>query len=587
MAFDPDKFLSETSNTAAATMPDSGFDPDRFLSETSQPAQPQIPQRNPSGIVRAIQDVAQTPGAMWNAARQAYQQAIPDPIVRDKNGKVIPRSFGERLLDVGSGAVNVMAAPVFAGANQGIKTLSDAFAIQKGQGLLDPLSDQNISNMAQNAGVPINKIQQLPEGVKNLIGERAYQDLGEGANIGVGLLPGVAGIKGAATLGEAAIKGTVGKAADVLANASDRFLSGELKIKQSLAKSAYGGDIMDKKQGILNTINQYNLVTPTGNFEKASKSAEDAISNIETQRANLLSQYTDKNIIPTDILEQSKSLGVPGTEGGAPLGKSKQAQAIIGNILDDAKAAGLDKPTDLNGVMKVRKLLDPDGDLFKNGAFISKDDALDTKIRKSMYFDLLDRVEQDNPQIRDLGREEKKLFDTKAVIDDARSRISNKNPVSFGDWATSLAATGGAHLSGLNTPEALATGAALYGVRKAGAQGRAAAVIGNLSDIARGIAGPKEGPKLPDVVGWNQTGESAPIVSTPAQPQPQSSYPTLGTLTQGAASGDPFYNNTLSPKQYTDLKHMQTFNTRAQSLNAPDVHQDGQPHHRGCLCGAQ
>lgn len=94
-----------------------------------------------------------------------------------------------------------------------------------------------------------------------------------------------------------------------------------------------------------------------------------------------------------------------------------------------------------------------------------------------MFFDILDEVERVAPDVRRLGREEKKLIDAKSILIDAQSRIANKNAVSFQDWGTGILSGGGAHLTGMSTPESIIMAAGALGLKRMGEQGRAAATI--------------------------------------------------------------------------------------------------------------
>jgi hypothetical protein len=521
MAFDPNDFLSNSSATATAD-----FSPSDFLE-----LQPENPDpKKDIGIVRAVKHAVQIPGAMIQAAQEAGERGGERTVVKNAQGQMVPRSRDGQKLNAVSTALNVGAAPFIALGNKGMQIANDVTANPwNGQGALEPFSDQNVMRTLGNIGVPVEKISQAMNAVKNKIGDEAYYNLSDIANIGANFVPALKGTALEANVAGSAIRNTSRAVGETMGKASDRFLSGELKIKQSLAKSAYGDNIIDKKMGILQTIKDHDLIMPTGNFEKATNKAQGIINNIESQRNALLDQIPDE-FVPTDILKKTEKMGIPGAEGGVALGKSDQAQAIINGILADAKKAGLDQPTNAKGLMKIRKLLDPDGDMFDKGAFISKDDKLDDKIRKSMYFDILDAVEEKNTTVRELGREEKRLMDAKAILTDARSRIANRYPVSFADWATGFlgrdvgklaAAAGvaeGAHWAGVPTPEAIMGAVSLYGLKKAGEQGRAAATLGKMSNMFNVFAGPKKQSRLPEQVNWFQ---SAPVDNT---------SPTLGNL---------------------------------------------------------
>jgi hypothetical protein len=231
------------------------------------------------------------------------------------------------------------------------------------------------------------------------------------------------------------------------------------------------------------------LITPTGNLEKGVASAQAAIDNVHAQRQQILADLSRGDNAPTvnpvDLLEKSMAIAQPAVEGGVALGKSQQAQKIIKGIIGDAKAGGLDKNVTIDQLPAVTKMLDPDGKLFAKGAFISKDDALDDMIRKDMYFNVLDHIEKTAqeagaPDIRDLGRQEKNLIDAKAAISNAVSRNLNKNPITFQNEVTAgMGAAGGmmAHMAGADPVTSVGLALATMGIKKAGEQGRAAALL--------------------------------------------------------------------------------------------------------------
>jgi hypothetical protein len=290
---------------------------------------------------------------------------------------------------------------------------------------------------------------------------------------------GAAGIVGNVT------KGAVNLAGETTEKVGQRALAGELKIKQSLAKSGYGGNIEEKKKNIIKTIQEHKLVKPLGNFDQGIQDANDKISAIQTEREGLLEKKsTGPNAVlvnPVDLLNKTKEIAAPENIMGediktkVALGKFDQANSIIDGIVEDAKKAGLDKSTTLKDLMRITKVLDPDGRLFNKGAYITKDDALDDVIRKDMYFNILDEVEKSAPQVRQLGREQKRLIDAKSILIDAQSRIVNKHMTSVKGIGSSVISGELAHALGAGTPEAVALAAAIYGIGKAGKQGRFAA----------------------------------------------------------------------------------------------------------------
>jgi hypothetical protein len=313
-------------------------------------------------------------------------------------------------------------------------------------------------------------------------------------------------------------KAVVGAVGSQLEKTGLRTLGGELKIKESLAKSGYGRNMEEKKKVITKSV--ASLVSPVGNFDTAIQSANDRISVMQASREKQLDALSNKpdavKVTPTDILSQTKGMAVPesimtniekpGEElEGKPARKTKtvalgqfdKANSIIDGILTDAEKAGLNKPTTLKGLAGVLKVLDPDGRLFAKGAFISKDDALDDIIRKDMYFNILDEIEKHAPQVRTLGREEKKLIDAKSILTTAQSRIANRQGGSSTSFIDLIRSAGiGMGFGGLthNTPEAVAAAIVAYGMQVAGRQGRFASTLIRTGRALKKIGGKEELP---------------------------------------------------------------------------------------------
>lgn len=267
-----------------------------------------------------------------------------------------------------------------------------------------------------------------------------------------------------------------------------KWLGGELKIKDALAKQGYGGNIFEKKKTIIDNMVKHDIIG--SNFEKSAQKADALFKQKTDQRDAILKELSTgpdaPEIIPTNILSEVRKY----TVNDVPLGKERQAEAIVENIIAGAKERGLDKAVTLDKFIEVRKLLDPDGKLFSAGPMVSDADALDRGIRKRMYLAILDKAEEIDPRIRDLGREQKEILDAKAAFEFAQSRIANKQkPLSFSDQVGMLGAglgTIGAGLVGSEyVPGAIAASLAFYGIKKAGEQGRAAGALIGMGKLTK------------------------------------------------------------------------------------------------------
>ena len=537
---DIDSLIAEAQNHPDAQT-QSDDDIDALLQEAQNHPDAIPTQPRPMGIVGAAQDIIQTPGKMIGAASNAFNQGVQSSVVRDKNGQVKNVSFPEQLLHGVSTATNTLVAPLVAGANQGIKTISDAFSNPyNGQGLLEPFSDQNVINYAQQKGIPLDKLAQLPDEAKKAIGEEAYRNLTDIGNIGLNLVPGVAGFKGAVKGAGVAIRGT----GDMITNAGKAAYVQELGLLKPLAKRI-APNLNLAKQKVGEVIKNYNLDSPKG-FNSASEKADALFDQKWKQADDLIDTYSQQNpdkITSLDDLTDAAKKEIP---DNIRAGERNQAAGVLDNIkgelIDELKGKGID-PDKLtpSQIVDVKRSI---GAKYKNF------DRSAEPVKEAMYDNfesaVIKKINSFVPEAGKLNLEARDIRFAKDALDEAAGR-NNK----LGGWIALGSEAAAAIPYAISHPQIavpVIAGTTAFDLARRGIlSGRGASTLMNLGrgikGVGEAIVGPKGGPILPDRVGWNQTGESPTIANMVQRPiqAPQagpSSNPTLGNLfNQNLGSG--------------------------------------------------
>ena len=263
----------------------------------------------------------------------------------------------------------------------------------------------------------------------------------------------------------------VGKATE---KAGKRFLGGEMKIKDTLARRGYGKTIDIKKQNLLNNISKYDLESTTGNFSKMAAKADDmAISRVK-EADNLIARAA-KEIPQESFVDDVIGRGIDFVDDAAALGKAEQAEAIIEKISQDAISKGMTGPQTVESLVAFKRRLDPDGNLFKLGPAMNDADNLERSIRKKLYLETVSKINELVPDAAKLNREAKELWDITNIAADAASRTGNRYGVSLSD---AIAGTGGMTAAMMTrSPEVAAGTLGLLAGNKLIGQGRGAAAM--------------------------------------------------------------------------------------------------------------
>lgn len=419
---------------------------------------------NAKGLVSGVQKEAETGGTRYGQAK--------DPLSK-------LTAIGGTAARIGG---QVLAAPVKLATDETKNFLENIPAYNRGVAALDKKAD--IGPALSKAGSLAAKAKEatydrLPNAGKDLV------DIGVNT-LGFPVLKAEAKpLLGAANRAiEGAGRGIEGAGKDVLA--------GELKIKKNLAEKGYGKNIDDKKEKMVNDYVKYDLQSPIGNFSKSADKAQE-LANQRFNKADAiisdLSKSGDKKYLrdPSDVLlSVSNNL-----DDIAALGKTDQAENIITKIVDDATSRGLSGLQTPDKLVQAKRMLDPDGKLFKSGPSPSLDDALERDIRKRMYLKIVDEVGQMSPEVKQLNREGKELLDLNAITNDASSRLRNNNKGLMGSMAEIGMGSAGGLGAMANPDKAIpilaATGGAMA-LKRALGQGRGASTMINTGKGLKSLA---------------------------------------------------------------------------------------------------
>lgn len=267
-------------------------------------------------------------------------------------------------------------------------------------------------------------------------------------------------------------------------------LGGQLKISKSNASKAYGRTLDLKKQRILNDVSKYHLepgmVPGKDNFRSmADRANKMAIERVKEADNILMAAASSPNTPTGNFVDDIILDSYDKLDEIASIGKEGQADQIINNIMTGAERRGLSGNTDVSGIVKFKRELDPDGMLFKSGPAPSESDAIDRAIRKDLYLSSVKKIEEISPDAARLNREAKELWDIHRVADDAASRTKNINPImSMSNFF--IGGPGAATAIATKSPGIAAGTAGLIGLKKYLEQGRGASAMIRAGRVLQG-----------------------------------------------------------------------------------------------------
>lgn len=283
--------------------------------------------------------------------------------------------------------------------------------------------------------------------------------------------------KGAETIGRKAT-GMVGEGLEKLGKTG---LAGEMKITKPVAKKAYGGTLEEQKQGIIDDIVKFDLHSPTGNFKNMAEKAQSKASENFAKADEIVKEIAAKPDAP--IVNPLNVAKANIAELPIAAGSEDAAALYMEKIANDFAKKGFDQDGSIENLVKAKKYLNADGQIFANGPMASDADNMQRTIRKSMYLSIVDEIAKISPEIKQLNTDGKRLLDISSAADEAAARKTNHSLVGL----AGLAAGGGAYAHG-GTPEAIAAALAATMATRAAGQGRLASVGINAGKLLQGAS---------------------------------------------------------------------------------------------------
>lgn len=237
------------------------------------------------------------------------------------------------------------------------------------------------------------------------------------------------------------VKSTTKLTGEALENTGKSALLGEMKITKSMAQKATGKNLIEQKKNIVNDIQEFGLQN-SGNFQKMSDKADALISKQDAKAKSILADIVKKQNAPTvnpaDIVTQKAlDLAKNGT-----LGQEDEVLAVADKILNGMKLKGYDKSLPLDELIDVKKQIKAKS-TFKYGPGKSDADILANEVRKEIYGGFLDEIESISPELREIGKVERRLFNVRDAAADAASRVANRNLIGLTEKIAAAGALGG------------------------------------------------------------------------------------------------------------------------------------------------
>lgn len=319
--------------------------------------------------------------------------------------------------------------------------------------------------------IPYTNIPELYEAGKGLSEKypRLTRDVGNMLNIASVLPVGKIGNMAVEGIAKPALAAT-GKVAE---RAGKGWLQSQLKINKPTAMRAYGKNLVEKKNSITNDIVEFGL-HKSPNFSEMNKTAMQMVSDLDAQGKVIAKQVEEAQIqtaqamakaaqaakinrvvarmkpgdpriaaekakiLAENLPAQPKQLSNPvamvlNAERDmiveAPYGQGEKVQSVVRSIVADMKKDGMNQNVPISRLIEAKKKIIGDGKIFKLGPAPSTDDMMNAAIRKDIVYRFLDKVGELSPELRAIGKQQKRLIDIAHVADEAASRIANKDPM--------------------------------------------------------------------------------------------------------------------------------------------------------------
>ena len=267
-----------------------------------------------------------------------------------------------------------------------------------------------VSLLKGGAGALYNKAKGLPQPAKDAI------------VTGVNLLDFIPGTGAVAKI--------PGKVADATEATGEGILKlgklvkkSETKIPSSVAKSAYGKTLLEKADGIIETMSEFGL-TEGDNVASSiigHSKVQERVDAVENIVRNIAQSADAPQVVPIHAALKGLKVKELSNTGGRP-----EARNALKKIIMDMVEDGHDQPVGIEQLIEAKKNLNRTGDLFSNGP--STPEALASReLRRKMYLNLTDAIGEISPEAKALNVEVKRLLDATAALDAAAYREGNKD----------------------------------------------------------------------------------------------------------------------------------------------------------------
>lgn len=245
------------------------------------------------------------------------------------------------------------------------------------------------------------------------------------------------------------------------------FQPGDLKIQKSTAKLSYGPSINAKKEHLQKVIIEHGLTKGSYADEaiRAQDMANQRFAKVEEIVNTLANDPNAKKVNPYDILKQGISVN---ELAGKDANKRIKYQKIIDSIEKALSDDGVPENVTIADLVQIKRELDPEGIIFKRGLDLQGIDPAEIQVKKRMYYNLVNAIGDISPETKVLNKQAKDLLDASTVLDQAASRIKNKDAISLTDHI----AGGAAAIASLSNPGTLWIAAPVLGAKALSKGGR-------------------------------------------------------------------------------------------------------------------
>ena len=267
-----------------------------------------------------------------------------------------------------------------------------------------------LSILKGGAGKAYSKLKGLPQPAKDVI------------TTGVNLLDFIPGT--------GAVAKAPGKVLDVTESAGQKLLKAgkavkmsETKIPKSIAKSAYGKTLVEKANGIIETMADFGLTEGdnAASAMLAKAKIQERVDAVDNIIRGVAQGENAPQVVPIHAALKGMKVKELANTGGRPEARNALKKIIL-DMVDD----GHDKAVGIEQLIAAKKNLNRTGDLFSNGP-ATPEAIASRELRRKMYLNLTDKIGELSPEAKALNVEVKKLLDAQAALEAAAYREGGKD----------------------------------------------------------------------------------------------------------------------------------------------------------------